>query len=153
MFSKLLAHLEKRPSPKREHVKRATTSIYDTPLESLAIRLNKPYHLLHQGNCEHFLVFDQIRLHHPSDPPVIHTNSAEAASTDASTPYPLTLQITPPLLQLCRACLKAPALLSIVGDIRLGESPCMLCRVCWRAMGDGDEEVIVAPLPSYEIGW
>lgn len=69
------------------------------------------------------------------------------------TPYPLTLQITPPLLQLCRACMKVPAVVSIVGDIRLGESPCLLCRVCWRAMGNGDEDVIVVPLPRYELGW
>jgi snRNA-activating protein complex subunit 3 len=33
----------------------------DTSFGSLSLRLNHPYWLVHQGNCEHFLVVDQIR--------------------------------------------------------------------------------------------
>lgn len=33
----------------------------DTSFSSLSLRLNHPYWLVHQGNCEHFLVVDQIR--------------------------------------------------------------------------------------------
>jgi hypothetical protein len=35
--------------------------MHDTPLSSLSLRIGEPYWLLHQGNCEHFIVVDQIR--------------------------------------------------------------------------------------------
>ncbi|KIM91888.1 hypothetical protein PILCRDRAFT_809875 [Piloderma croceum F 1598] len=164
---KLIAHFEKFPSSKRDPIAKGPTSIYETLLSSLSLRLNQPYYFLHQGNCEHFVVIDQIRLLHPSDPspalipaatPVLVPSSsppsaAPAAILESTNPYPLTLQITPPLPPLCRACSKVPAIYSIVGDMRLGESPCVLCKVCWRVMGDGDEDVMVVPLPKYELGW
>ncbi|KAF8070630.1 snRNA-activating protein of 50kDa MW C terminal-domain-containing protein [Lyophyllum atratum] len=135
---KLITHLQ-AVSKDAPVVTMASTTIYETPLSSLLLRINEPYWLLHQGNCEHFLVIDQIRLQHPSD---------------VREGYPLTLQITPPLLDLCRACAKVPAVLSIVGDVRLGESPCVLCASCWRHMGDpSDDTVIVKQLPRYELGW
>jgi snRNA-activating protein complex subunit 3 len=80
------------------------------------------------------------RLQHPSDP---------------VSGYPLTLQVTPTLIDLCRACAKVPAVWAIVGDIRLGESPCLMCGVCWGIMGEPNEDdgVVVLPLPKYEPGW
>ncbi|TFK54170.1 hypothetical protein OE88DRAFT_1625240 [Heliocybe sulcata] len=135
---KLLEFLEKSPDSKRPSIKKGP-SVYDTKFSSLTLRLNEPYWLLHQGNCEHFLVIDQIRLLHPED---------------LVSGYPLTVQITPALLDLCRACSKVPAVLSVIGDIRLGESPCVLCGPCWRNMGDPqDESVMVVPLPKHEMGW
>lgn len=164
--SKLIAHYENFPCTGREPIKKASTSIYETSLSSLSVRLNQPYYLLHQGNCEHFIVIDQIRLLHPADPspnsqiasaqPHTSSPSSSAISTHLGAiqdPYPLTIQITPPLPPVCRACNKAPAVYSIVGDIRLGESPCVLCNVCWRVLGDGDVGVVVVPLPRYELGW
>ncbi|KDQ57841.1 hypothetical protein JAAARDRAFT_178362 [Jaapia argillacea MUCL 33604] len=135
---RLLASIDKIPEEKRPSLAKGP-SMHDTLFSSLALRLNEPYWLLHQGSCEHFLVVDQIRLLHPSDPP---------------SGYPLALQITPPLLDFCRACTKVPAVWSIVGDVRLGESPCVLCGPCWRSMGiPQDEGVVVVPLPKYEHGW
>jgi len=152
-----MTHFEKFPSSKRDPIEKASTSIYDTHISSLTLRLNQPYYLLHQGNCEHFIVVDQVRLLHPSDPatssPVPSSSLIPATTPTFTNPYPLTLQVTPPLLPLCRACTKVPAVYSIVGDMRLGESPCVLCRVCWRIMGHGDEGVVVVPLPRYELGW
>ncbi|KAF9482137.1 hypothetical protein BDN70DRAFT_875428 [Pholiota conissans] len=113
----------------------APTSLKDTRLSSLSLRVGEPYWLMHQGNCEHFLVIDRIRLRHPLDPPI---------------GYPLTLHIAPPILDLCRACARVPAVCSVVGDIRLGESPCLLCGPCWRNMGPSDiKEVVVIALPEY----
>ncbi|KAI0321160.1 snRNA-activating protein of 50kDa MW C terminal-domain-containing protein [Amylostereum chailletii] len=118
------------------------SKMHDTTFESLSLSLHKPYWLLHQGNCEHFIVIDEIRLLHPDDLP---------------SGYPLTLQITPPLLDMCRGCSKVPAVFSIVGDIRLGESPSLLCAPCWRHMGlpkgAGAQDVTVTPLPKHELGW
>jgi len=132
--SKLVAHTSKPLA--------IGSKTHETPFSSLSLRLNHPYWLVHHGNCEHFLVVDQIRLLHPHDPP---------------SGYPLTTHITPPLLGNCRACSKVPAVYSIVGDIRLGESPCILCAPCWRNMGmpkDNEAEpIMVISLPKYEFGY
>ncbi|KAH9485169.1 snRNA-activating protein complex subunit 3 [Psilocybe cubensis] len=112
----------------------APTTQEETSLHSLTLRINEPYWLVHHGNCEHFLVVDQIRLLHAQDP---------------RGGYPLTLHIAPSLLDLCRACAKIPALWSILGDVRLGESPCLLCGPCWTSMRESaGEEVKVLPLPD-----
>ncbi|KAJ7703027.1 snRNA-activating protein of 50kDa MW C terminal-domain-containing protein [Mycena rosella] len=135
---KLIQHLQTIPKDAAP-IKKAPTSMYDTTLASLSLRVGEPYWLLHQGNCEHFIVVDQIRLQHPSDPPA---------------GYPLTLQITPPVLDVCRGCAKAPAVWSVVNDERLGESPCPLCGPCWMGMGDPkNDKVVVVPFPKYELGW
>ncbi|KAH8107905.1 snRNA-activating protein of 50kDa MW C terminal-domain-containing protein [Cristinia sonorae] len=130
------------PEKKRPSLSKAT-AMHDTPLSSLTLSLHTPYWLLHAGDCTHYIVFEQMRLFHPSDP------------SPAS--FPLTIQITPPLLDLCRACNKVPAVLSVVGDIRLGESPFVICRPCWEWMGTpgGEEESLlkVTYLPRYEFGW
>jgi len=53
LSSKLAAHVSKplNKGPK----------MGDTLFSSLSLRLNHPYWLVHQGNCEHFVVVDQIR--------------------------------------------------------------------------------------------
>ncbi|KIK92826.1 hypothetical protein PAXRUDRAFT_829589 [Paxillus rubicundulus Ve08.2h10] len=139
---KLLSHLQTLPLGKRPQITKSSTSVNQTLLASLTLRVNYPYWMLHQGNCEHFIVVDQIRLPHPSDPP---------------SGYPLTLHITPTLLEVCKACSKVPAVLAIIGDMRLGESPCLLCAPCWRNMGpprDVDvEDVMVVPLVEHRRRW
>jgi snRNA-activating protein complex subunit 3 len=129
---------------------KAATSLHETPFSSLEVRINEPYWLLHQGNCEHFIIIESIRyifsphfdirlkfsrLQHPNDP---------------QTGYPLTMQLVPTTLDLCRACNKAVAVLSVVG-----ESPCVLCKTCWSTLGDPgvDEGVVIVPLPKYEFGY
>lgn len=130
---KLIAHFHKLPEDKRPQIKIASTSASETTFNALTLRIQQPYWILHQGNCEHFFVIDQIRLAHASDPP---------------SGYPLMLHLTPTVQDLCRACGKVPAVHSIVGDMRLGESPCLLCAPCWRMMGPPktDEGVMVVPL-------
>lgn len=130
---KLIAHFQKLPEDKRPQIKPAPTSVSETTFNALTLRTYQPYWILHQGNCEHFFVIDQIRLAHASDP---------------LSGYPLMLHLTPTVQDLCRACGKVPAVHSIVGDMRLGESPCLLCAPCWRMMGPpkNDEGVMAVPL-------
>lgn len=138
--SKLLAHCEAFPNTTRPDLRKGLTSMHDTMLSSLTLRIDEPYWLLHQGNCQHFIVLDQIRLMRASD------------GNPAS--YPRTVLMTPVTIPLCRACTKVPATFSIQGDIRLGESPCVLCGPCWKSMGDpSSERVLVVPLPKHELGW
>ncbi|KAF9222581.1 hypothetical protein BS17DRAFT_783085 [Gyrodon lividus] len=139
---KLLSHLQTLPAGKRPQITKSSTSLTQTLFASLTLRINHPYWMLHQGNCEHFIVVDQIRLSHPSDPP---------------SGYPLTLHITPALPEVCKACFKVPAVFAIAGDLRLGESPCLLCAPCWRNMGpprDEDvDDVMVVPLVQHRRVW
>ncbi|KAH8994890.1 hypothetical protein EDB92DRAFT_1814852 [Lactarius akahatsu] len=99
----------------------------------------KPTMPVHRGNCEHFLVVDQIQ-HVFCLALVIHTfqTSRYLSSSSLLHPhnppsgYPLTTQIIPPPPPLgnCRARTKVPAVYSVAGDIRLvrlGESPCLPC--------------------------
>jgi hypothetical protein len=53
LSSKLAAHISKPLT--------IGSKMHDTLFSSLSLRLNHPYWLLHHGNCEHFLVIDQIR--------------------------------------------------------------------------------------------
>ncbi|CAL1707632.1 unnamed protein product [Somion occarium] len=142
-YSDKLQDLIQRIPEKRRPTLSKGPPMHETNFDSLVIRLHTPYWLLHAGNCEHFLVFEHIRLIHPSDPPL--------------SSYPLTTQITPPLLDNCRICNKVPAVYSVVGDIRLGESPFVVCAPCWRWMGmpkgEGAKNVTVVPLPKHEFGW
>jgi hypothetical protein len=40
-------------------------AMHDVPLSSLTLSLNRPYWLLHAGNCEHMIVIDEIRYVSP----------------------------------------------------------------------------------------
>ena len=51
--SKLVAHI---PEPLT-----IGSKMNETLFSSLSLRINHPYWLVHHGNCEHFLVVDQIR--------------------------------------------------------------------------------------------
>ncbi|EKM54490.1 uncharacterized protein PHACADRAFT_96477, partial [Phanerochaete carnosa HHB-10118-sp] len=117
--------------------------MHEVTFRSLQIRLHHPYWLCHAGNCDHFFVIELLRAHHPSDPPVFS--------------FPLTTQITPRLLENCRACNKVPAVYAINGDVRLGETPFVVCAPCWRWMGppkpENADKVQVVPLPKHEFGW
>src|ERR1700678_2567724 len=108
-------------------ITKAPTSLKQTAFSSLSIRLNEPYWLIHKGNCEHFIVIDQIRYVLPMYLSLRHNVVNRLLHpSDIQFGYPLILQITPSLLDLCRACSRVPAVWSIVGDVRLGENPCVL---------------------------
>ncbi|XP_037774200.1 snRNA-activating protein complex subunit 3-like [Penaeus monodon] len=44
-------------------------SMSETTFLDLKVRLGYPYVFLHQGNCEHIIIFTDIRLHHQNDVP------------------------------------------------------------------------------------
>ena len=60
-FSKLMSQIEVLKKKPSFSVAKAPTSLKQTTFSSLSIRLNEPYWLIHQGNCEHFIVVNQIR--------------------------------------------------------------------------------------------
>ena len=157
--SKLLKQLEELSLDQSDPLIKSPSSLNSTLVSSLSVRLDEPYWFLHQGNCEHFLVFNQIRSGSP--PPsqtMTNLRLRMIHPTDPKEGYPLTLQVTPPQLDLCRGCSRVPAIWSIVGDVRLGESPCPMCHPCWTMMGmpKGEQAVqgiLAVPLPRHVAGW
>jgi hypothetical protein len=78
-FSKLVTHVSKplTTGPK----------IHDTTFSSLSLRLNHPYWLVHSGDCEHFLVVDQIR--YVFSLPNCHLSlTSNSAYSTLTTPHP-----------------------------------------------------------------
>ena len=167
--------MELLPERKRKPLIKGSC-MYEQRFADLTVRVNEPYWLLHQGTCEHFLIIDSIRYVPPQhyieisfthpDCPLYYTYHRMLHPSDPTQGYPLTLHITPPIIDLCMACSRVPAALSIVGDIRLGQSPFKICRPCWQLFGGkpppgdstcsgsgGRANVLVVPLPKYEHGW
>jgi hypothetical protein len=60
-FRRVFQSISTIPGDERPTLRRAPSSMEDTKLSSLTIKLHEPYWLLHEGDCEHFIVFDQIR--------------------------------------------------------------------------------------------
>ncbi|KAK1218806.1 hypothetical protein PQX77_018483 [Marasmius sp. AFHP31] len=56
--SKLLQHVQTFKSS--VELKRAPTTMDDTLLQTLSLTISEPYWLLHEGNCEHYVVIDSI---------------------------------------------------------------------------------------------
>ncbi|KAH8814753.1 snRNA-activating protein of 50kDa MW C terminal-domain-containing protein [Flagelloscypha sp. PMI_526] len=135
---KFLEH-QRTMTKQNTHYIKAQTSMHDTRLDSLSLRIEQPYWLVHQGNCEHWVIIDEIRMLHRDDPTL---------------GYPIGLWYPPILMDMCRVCTKRIAVWSIVGDVRLKESPCILCAACWDGLGPPKEEdVLVVPLPKHQHGW
>lgn len=71
-------------------------------------------------------------MHHPSDP---------------ATNYPIQALLAPRQHALCKLCSRITADLAVNGDVRLGESPYLVCASCWSEFGGGDG-VLVVPLAT-----
>ena len=60
--SKLIEQIGLMPEEKQPKITKAGSTLATTKLDSLLLRINEPYYMLHHGNCEHFIVVDQIRF-------------------------------------------------------------------------------------------
>ena len=67
--------------------------------------------------------------------------------SDRPTNYPIQVLLAPRQHALCKLCSRIAADLAINGDVRLGESPCLVCASCWNEFG-GSEGVMVVPLAT-----
>lgn len=60
-----------RSAPQRKDsrkIKISSLSMEAVRFDQLTVRINEPYWMLHQGNCEHLFTIDEIRSLHPTDP-------------------------------------------------------------------------------------
>ncbi|KAJ2761904.1 hypothetical protein IWQ57_005925 [Coemansia nantahalensis] len=84
----------------------------------LSIRLKQPYMFVHQGDCEHVMMFTDLRLLGPKD-----DQDAEA--------YPKQIFRTRHMRHKCRMCSAYPAQFVTKNDFHSGMSPCYFCEKCY----------------------
>jgi snRNA-activating protein complex subunit 3 len=93
----------------------------DYTFADLTIRLGAQYLFCHQGNCEHIIVFNDVRFTHDQD-----TKNANA--------YPVNLFQTKIRRRKCRLCDIYPAKYVTYGDRLAPENPCFYCERCYRPL-------------------
>ncbi|KAJ2082972.1 hypothetical protein H4R24_001166 [Coemansia sp. RSA 988] len=84
----------------------------------LSIRLKQPYTFVHQGDCEHVMVFTDLRLLGPKDDQFIES-------------YPKQVFRTRHMRHKCRMCSAYPAQYVTKNDFHSGMSPCYFCEKCY----------------------
>ncbi|KAG0375585.1 small nuclear RNA activating complex, polypeptide 3 [Mortierella sp. AD032] len=93
--------------------------MHDTKIQDLAIRLNQPYLFVHQGDCEHILMFRDLRLFSQR-----HDDLNRLS-------YPLQVFKDKPTSHMCRMCRINKAYYVTVDDRLAGETPCYFCEQCY----------------------
>ncbi|PIA14705.1 hypothetical protein COEREDRAFT_34175, partial [Coemansia reversa NRRL 1564] len=84
----------------------------------LSIRLKQPYTFVHQGDCEHVMVFTDLRLLGPKDDQFVES-------------YPKQVFRTRHMRHKCRMCSAYPAQYVTKNDFHSGMSPCYFCEKCY----------------------
>lgn len=92
-----------------------------TRFVDLELQLGYPYVYVHQGHCEHLLVFSDLRMLHPDD-------------SQNPSDYPLRLKSIPVGKRiLCMLCHSAITKWVTYGNERVTEDPFFFCDVCFRS--------------------
>ncbi|XP_068695251.1 snRNA-activating protein complex subunit 3-like [Montipora foliosa] len=89
--------------------------------EDLKIKLGYPYLYCHQGNCEHLMIFTDLRLLHADD----ELNATE---------YPLQVFKHRGKRLRCRVCDVYTARWVTVNDSLACEDPCFFCATCFKGL-------------------
>ncbi|KAJ2219650.1 hypothetical protein IWW45_009286, partial [Coemansia sp. RSA 485] len=84
----------------------------------LSIRLKQPYTFVHQGDCEHIMIFTDLRLLGPKDDQFVES-------------YPKQIFRTRHMRHKCRMCSAYPAQYVTKNDFHSGMSPCYFCEKCY----------------------
>ncbi|KAI9144607.1 snRNA-activating protein of 50kDa MW C terminal-domain-containing protein, partial [Paraphysoderma sedebokerense] len=101
-----------------------------TFFQDLSIRLNYPYSFMHQGDCEHIVIFRDVRLHHPTD-----------FQSPSSYPH-LTFQsqIKRPRCFICNDLATQHV---TYNDKFVGDNPCYWCEPCFIEFHYDSEDKIL----------
>ncbi|XP_033607117.1 snRNA-activating protein complex subunit 3 isoform X2 [Cryptotermes secundus] len=97
-----------------------TAFMEKTKFEDLTVRLGYPYVYQHQGNCEHLIVFSDVRLLHKSDSLSSHN-------------YPSFRSISSTNAQYCMICNYFVARWLTCENERVPYDPCFFCEHCFRS--------------------
>ncbi|CAL1530071.1 unnamed protein product [Lymnaea stagnalis] len=99
----------------------STANMQDTTFCHLKIRLGQNYLFLHQGNCEHAVVFTDLRLFSADD------NQDRRA-------YPLLSITRTHQRAVCQSCCKLSAKWVVRESPLIPTDPTFLCRICFKTL-------------------
>ncbi|CAO3564242.1 unnamed protein product [Mortierella alpina] len=93
--------------------------MHDTLIQDLSVRINHPYLLVHQGNCEHLLIFRDLRLF------------SHRYDDQNRLSYPKPVFKSKQIRHCCRMCNTNPAFYITIDDRLAGETPSYFCEECY----------------------
>ncbi|KAH9524736.1 DEAD (Asp-Glu-Ala-Asp) box polypeptide 41 [Bulinus truncatus] len=99
----------------------STANMQDTQLFDLNVRLGHNYLFLHQGNCEHAVLFTDLRLF------TIEDNQDSRA-------YPILSVSRSKSRSVCQACLKLSAKWVVRGSPLIPTDPTFMCKPCFKSL-------------------
>ncbi|XP_021940845.1 snRNA-activating protein complex subunit 3 isoform X2 [Zootermopsis nevadensis] len=110
-----------------------------TKFEALTVRLGYPYVYQHQGNCEHLIVFSDLRLLHVSDSLSLQN-------------YPCCRSISSANARYCMICNYYVARWITFENERVPFDPCFFCEHCFRSYNyvDGKKVGNFKAYPFYD---
>eukprot|EP00042_Codosiga_hollandica_P046277 m.484791 g.484791 ORF g.484791 m.484791 type:complete len:324 (-) comp57204_c0_seq7:2643-3614(-) len=99
--------------------------LMDRPLSLIPFKLHKPYVYVHQGDCEHSIIFSNVRL---------------TQSHDCQDPsrYPLCVVDQRRPRTKCLVCQVHNAKFVLHNDVRAMENPSFVCQDCYEQMHGSD---------------
>ncbi|KAF9550288.1 small nuclear RNA activating complex, polypeptide 3 [Mortierella hygrophila] len=117
----ILDWVEEKPERKRQpgFGNLQKTYMHDSQIQRLSVRLNQPYLFVHQGDCEHILMFRDLRLFSQR-----HDDLNRLS-------YPLQVYKGKTTSHMCRMCKINKAFYVTVDDRLAGETPCYFCEQCY----------------------
>jgi len=114
--------------------------MHETRFVDLKLRLGQPYVYIHQGHCEHLIIFSDLRMMSSSD------------SQDVPD-YPLLISLKPKKRVPCCACKVYTAKWVTYGNKRLPSDPAFFCEACYRAFNydfDGSKDGKFTATPFFD---
>lgn len=93
----------------------------DVIFEDLKVKLGYPYLYCHQGNCEHVIMFTDLRLMNVDDNPNLNE-------------YPVQVFKHRGKRIRCRVCDVYTAKWVTVNDVLAYEEPCFFCATCFKGL-------------------
>uniref|UniRef100_A0A131Z271 snRNA-activating protein complex subunit 3 n=1 Tax=Rhipicephalus appendiculatus TaxID=34631 RepID=A0A131Z271_RHIAP len=118
-YSKVI--VEWAQNPRREIGPFNVADMANTKISDLELRLGYPYVYVHQGYCEHLVVFSDMRMLHPHD-------------SQCMSDYPMALKTFPCGKRVfCMLCHQSTAKWVTYENERVLSDPYFFCDVCFRS--------------------
>ncbi|XP_014661754.1 PREDICTED: snRNA-activating protein complex subunit 3-like [Priapulus caudatus] len=110
----------------------------DTQFLDLSLRVGLPYLYVHQGDCEHLIVFTDIRMMNIED------------SSDVSK-YPIVSSNVSKKRTVCIVCLLYNARWVTYDDCLCSQSPAFFCDACFRELHYDSSGTKLGPFTAYRF--
>ncbi|XP_063434460.1 snRNA-activating protein complex subunit 3-like [Mytilus trossulus] len=123
--------------PGRKIGEMRTEKMEESLFLNLNVRLGQPYCYMHQGDCEHLIIFTDIRLLNPDD------------SLDIRE-YPRLMKKKRVTRTLCRACMMHSARWIVYNSEHAPENPCFFCDQCFKSFHYDEHGKKIGNIKAYK---